>query len=214
MNEEKISLSSELEPIYNEYYANNGSKLCGLVDKILGKFGGISQSDYADFYSIANGVMADIARKNKYDSSQPFEGYLYSCLSNKFKTEMTARNRYKRMADRNTISMDTPIGDETESTVGDFLCSNFDIHEEAFHENDSVGEKAEEFLKTLSPIQREILEMRSQNIPVDDIRKKLKISNRQFDNLWNDIKSFSKISILLFHSLCNSSFLAILFSSS
>lgn len=182
MSTEKIVLTKELESIYNGYYANNGKKLNAIVDKILGKFGGISQSEYADFYSIANSVMTDIALKKRYDGSQSFEGYLYSCLSNKIKTEITARNRYKRMADRNTVSMDTPIDDETESTVGDFLCSNFDVHEEVFHDHDDSDEKVEEYLSKLSTVERKIVEMLMKDIQVKDIKEQLGLSNRQYDN--------------------------------
>ena len=86
------------------YYDNNAAKLRRTVDKILMKFGGISDKDTDDFYSLANEVFVNVMRR--YDDSQSFDAYLYSCLLKKIKTEMTRRNREKRMTDRMTVSID------------------------------------------------------------------------------------------------------------
>lgn len=40
--------------IINAYYADNAKKLHRAVDKILLKFGGLSNKDLDDFYSLAN----------------------------------------------------------------------------------------------------------------------------------------------------------------
>ena len=68
--------------ILEAYYANNAKRLHRMVDRILFKFGGISEKDADDFYSLANEVFADVIRR--YDESQPFDGFLYSCLYKKF----------------------------------------------------------------------------------------------------------------------------------
>ncbi len=107
-----------MEQILSAYYENNARKLRGTVDKILLKFGGLSDKDRDDFYSLANEVFLDVM--NRYDNSQPFDAFLYSCLSNRIKTEMTERNRQKRRADRYAISIDTPVNDG-ESTIGDLI---------------------------------------------------------------------------------------------
>ena len=60
-----------------------------------------------DFYSLANEVFVDVMAR--YDDSQSFDAFLYSCLLNKVKTEMTRRNCEKRKADRMSISIDTPL---------------------------------------------------------------------------------------------------------
>lgn len=187
----------ETEKILKDYYADGGQKLHKIVDKILSKFGGISQKDCDDFYSIANEVMAKIIKE--YDDSQSFGGYLYSCLLNKIKSEMTARNRMKRKGENRDImiiSLETPVDDKSELTVGDFLCSNFDVHDEVFHDEEMKSEKVEEYFNSLSPVQKQIVEMRMNDIPVEQIKRELSLGNRQYDNLWNDIKSFSKISVL------------------
>ena len=83
-----------MEHIVNLYYADNAKKLHGMVDKILLKFGGISNKDKDDFYSLANEVFMYAVRD--YDKSQSFDRFLYSCLYKKFCTEMTSRKRDKR----------------------------------------------------------------------------------------------------------------------
>ena len=80
------------------YYADNAKKLHKTVDKILCKFGGLSGKDTDDFYSLANEVFVDVMKR--YDNSQSFDGFLYACLTNKIKSEMSRRNRQKRKADR------------------------------------------------------------------------------------------------------------------
>lgn len=85
-----------LQPILDTYYADNAKKLHKVVDRILSKFGGLSDKDMDDFYSLANEVFADIMKK--YDDSQSFDGFLYSCLSNKIMTEITKRNREKQQS--------------------------------------------------------------------------------------------------------------------
>ena len=71
-------------PLLKEYYAQNAKKIRNMVDKILSGFGGVTQKDYDDFYSLANEVFVDMLRR--YDRKQRFDSFLYSCLSNRIKT--------------------------------------------------------------------------------------------------------------------------------
>ena len=88
MNKDHAVIQSD---ILNAYYADNARKLHRVVDKILFKFGGLSSKDTDDFYSLANEVFADVIRR--YDCEQSFDGFLYSCLSNRIMSEITKRNR-------------------------------------------------------------------------------------------------------------------------
>ena len=178
-----------MEQIVNSYYENNAKKLHNIVDKILRKFGGLSDKDYHDFYSLANEVFVDVI--------QSFDGFLYSCLSNKFKSEMTRLNRQKRQGDRTAISMDTPIGEDDGLTIGDTIQSDFSM-EAATEEimEDCYDEKVEKYFSSLSAIQRKIIEMKMADIPVSEIKMKLELSDKQYEQHCNEIKSFEKISIL------------------
>ena len=184
-----------MDQILNLYYANNAKKLHDMADKILRKFGGLSDKDYQDFYSLANEVFVDVMKR--YDEKQSFDGFLYSCLSNKFKSEMTRLNRQKRKGDRNAVSMDAPIGEDDGLTIGDTIQSDFSM-ETATEETsgDYFDEKVEKYFSSLSKIQRQILDMKMEDVPVSEIKKKLKLSDKQYEQHCDEIKSFEKISIL------------------
>lgn len=184
-----------MEQILNLYYENNAKKLREVADSILHKFGGLSDKDYHDFYSIANEVFADILKR--YDKEQSFDGLLYHCLFNKFKSEITSRNRQKRMADRNAVPIDAPFGDDTDLTIGDMLPSDFDM--ETVLEEEMGGlydENIQNYLNSLSKIQRQIIEMKMDGISVSEIEEELGLHHRQYEEYCNDLKSFAKISIL------------------
>ena len=103
-----------MEQIISTYYKDNAKKLRMMVDKIIFKLH-FHDVNPDDFYSLANEIFFNIL--NTYDNTKSFDGFLYSCLMKKFKTEMTRRGRKKRQGDRNTISIDTPIGDDENSTI-------------------------------------------------------------------------------------------------
>lgn len=185
-----------MEKILNAYYADNAKKLRAVVDKILSGFGGISGKDYDDFYSIANEVFANIMRK--YDGEQNFDGYLYSCLQNKLKTEMTARNRKKRITDRMVISIDAPVGDDTDATVGDMIPSGFDVETVVMEDmNHMYNERIERYLSSLSSVQRQIVEMKMGELSVSEIKKQLRLSEKQYQQHCKAMKSFDKVQVLL-----------------
>ena len=52
-----------MNKILNEYYKDNAKKLHKVADKILQKFGGLSDKDYQDFYSLANDVFVDVLKR-------------------------------------------------------------------------------------------------------------------------------------------------------
>lgn len=175
------------------YYANNAKKLHKVVDKILLKFGGLSDKDKDDFYSLANEVFVDVMRR--YDGSQSFDGFLYSCLLNKIKTEMTRRNREKRKTDRLSISIDTPIGDDENSTIGDIIADEFSIEKELFDQEEEGEWRKEikEYLEGLSPLQRRIAFLLSDNNTPEEICEELHITIKHFENSIKRILSDERI---------------------
>lgn len=171
-----------MEQILITYYANNAKKLHKTVDKILFKFGGLSNKDLDDFYSLANEVFADVIER--YDKSQSFDGFLYSCLLNKIKSEMTKRNCEKRKADRMSISIDTPIGDDKDCTIGDMIPDGNTIEEELFgkEKREEWRKEVIQFLNGLSPLQRKIAFLLSDNNTPDEICEELHITIKHFEN--------------------------------
>ena len=184
-----------MEQILIAYYADDAKKLHSIVDKILLKFGGLSDKDLDDFYSLANEVFVDVMRR--YDNSQSFDGFLYSCLFNKIKTEMTRRNREKRKADRMSISIDTPIGDDENSTFGDMIADSFSIEKELFDKKEEgYSKKMLLYLSRLSAVQKEVLRLNIAGYLPGEIREELHISEKQYADCYAAIHSYRNVSLL------------------
>lgn len=185
-----------MEKILDTYYANNARKLHNTVDKILLQFGGVPDKDVDDFYSLANEVFVNAIRR--YDNEQSFDGFLYSCLSNKIKTEITARNRYKRRADRMSLSMDVPVGDEDENvTLGDMIADGFDMDKEIFGESEEeYSKRMILYLNKLSKMQKEILRLKIAGYNPGEIREELHITKKEYANENSAIHSYRNVSVL------------------
>ena len=183
----------EQEKITNDYYRDNAKKLRTMVKQILTKLGFASLVDKDDFYSLANEVFVDVLKR--YDSSQSFEGFLYSCLTNRFKTEMTRRNRKKRIPDKMSISLETPIGEDG-CTLGDIIQSDFNIESEIEKSDSKTGENVEKYLASLTKTQREIVELKMKGVSVPDIKTILNLTDKQYKIHFKGLKSFEKLSLL------------------
>lgn len=184
-----------MDQILITYYSDNAKKLHKMVDKILLRFGGLSGKDLDDFYSLANEVFVDVMRR--YDSSKSFDGFLYSCLLNKIKTEMTRRNREKRKADRISISIDTPVGDEENSTIRDMIADEFTIEKEIFERNEEgYSKQMLLYLNRLSALQKEVLRLDIAGYLPNEIREELHISEKQYADCYAAIHSYRNVSVL------------------
>lgn len=195
-------MEKEINPYYYEkldtYYKNNAKRLYGIVDKILLEFGGISHKDYDYFYVIASDVFTDICLKDSYESSKgDFNTFLYSCLFNKIKSEITKRNREKRKADRMSISIDAPVGDDENSTIGDMIADNNTIEKILFEgQDDGYSEKILLYLSKLSNLQKEVLRLNIAGYLPNEIRQKLHISEKQYADCYAGIHSYRNVSVL------------------
>lgn len=183
-----------MEAILNLYYENNARKLREMVNKILLKFGGLSDKDMDDFYSLANEVFLEVM--DKYDGKQSFDGFLFYCLNNKIKTEITRRNRDKRKADRMCIPIDTPVGDEENSTLGDMIADSFNMDKEIFGEDHAKSQKIEKYLSRLSKRQRNVVELLAESYKAGEIQKLLHITPKEYSDAVNGIYAYENISIL------------------
>lgn len=181
--------------LVNSYFENGGKKLYTMIDKIIFKLK--FDVDNSDFYSLGSEIFLDALCR--YDEAQDFNGFLYSCLMNKFKTEMTRRNRKKRTADKNSISIDTPIGDEDGNfTLADMIASNINIEKEILGDNEDIimDEKIEKYLESLSKIQRKIIEMKMQNVEVQHIKEILGLTDSQYSNYMQAAIQYEHIRLL------------------
>lgn len=178
-----------MEQIVITYYADNAKKLHRTVDKILLKFGGVPDKDLDDFYSLANEVFVDVMKR--YDQSQSFDAFLYSCLLNKMKTEMTRRNREKRKADRMSVSIDTPIGDDENSTIGDMIADDFSVETEIIGKDEKgYSKRMLAYLDRLSNLQKEVLRLNIAGYLPGEIREELHISEKEYADCYIAIRSY------------------------
>ena len=176
------------------YFKNDGKVLYGLIDNVLFKLK--FDVEKSDFYSLGSEIFLDALCR--YDETQDFNGFLYSCLTNKFKTEMTRRNRKKRQCDNNSISIDTPIGDEDGNfTIGDTISSKFTIEKEFFEEREEGYSKEMcRYLGRLSSLQKEVLRLISIGFMPSEILEELHINQKMYEDCYQAIHSYRNISLL------------------
>lgn len=186
-----------LQPgILDAYYSDNAKKLRKVVDRIISKFGGWTDKDRDDFYSLANEVFADVMKR--YDPGQSFDGFLYSCLSNRIMSEITKRNREKRKADRMCVSLDAPVGDDGGLTIGDMVADDFDTFEEAAGRNGNqrYHDRVQLYISGLSDRQVNILNLLIDGYRANEIQKILTISAREYSENLQVMRSYEKVKIL------------------
>lgn len=186
------------------YFENDGKVLYGLIDKVLFKLK--FDVEKSDFYSLGSEIFLDALCR--YDETQDFNGFLYSCLMNKFKTEMTRRGRNKRCCktvveetdgekviyvekiikddslDRVISSPHNHAGSNTEITLADILASDKTVESELFEEENKEEWRPEvkEYLDKLSPLQRQIAFLLSDENTPEEICEELHITMKHFEN--------------------------------
>ena len=177
------------------YFKNDGKVLYGLIDKVLFKLK--FDVEKSDFYSLGSEIFLDALCR--YDETQDFNGFLYSCLINKFRTEMTRRNRQKRQCDNNSISIDTPIGNEDGNfTIGDTIASKSTIEKEFFEEREECYSKEMcRYLGRLSELQKEVLRLISIGFMPSEILEELHINQKMYEDCYQAIHSYRNISVLI-----------------
>lgn len=184
-----------MEEQLRTYYADNAKRLHAMVDKILLRFGGLSEKDRDDFYSLANEVFVDVMRR--YDHTQSFETFLYSCLLNRMRTEMSRRNCIKRKIDRMAVSIDMPIGDEEDATLADLIPDHFSVEMEVLErEGVNYSTRMLSYLSRLSGLQREVLRLQSAGYLPSEIKGGLKISEKQYTDCCAAIHSYRNVLVL------------------
>lgn len=191
---EQIGIPENMEPIVVSYFQNNAKKLNNMVDKILFKLHFVD-IDKNDFYSLANEVFMYAVRD--YEPSKSFDGFLYSCLYKKFCSEMTRRHREKRKADRMSISIDTPVGEDKSLTLGDMIADDFDVEKEVLEEDEEeYSSKMLLYLSRLSNLQKEFLKLNIAGYLPREIREELHISEKEYADCYAAIHSYRNVSVL------------------
>ena len=196
----KVMTDKDLSPlqlqILDTYYADNARKLHRVVDRILSKFGGLTYKDTDDFYSLANEVFADAIKR--YDCEQSFDGFLYSCLSNKIMSEISKRNCEKRKADRMSISLEATNDKGEDYSLLDCIPSDFDTFEEASkcQENGEYCNKVQQYISKLSNQQVNILNLLIDGYKPFEVRRILEMSPKEYKNNMQIMRCYENVKVL------------------
>lgn len=184
-----------MEHIISTYYENDAKKLQHLSDKVLRKLK-LFDVDKDEFYSLADEIFFNAIRS--YDGKSDFDGFVYSCLLNKFKSYLTRSNRVKRKADKLAISIDAPIDESGELTIGDVLKDKRTVETELFDENEETfSPEMMRYLSRLSPLQRKVLHMISIGYKPSEIIEELHINKKMYEDCYQAIHSYRNIEILM-----------------
>lgn len=186
---------------YSSYYfSRKGGKkpeIEKIVDKLLMKFGGINDSDMDDFYSLAGITFVSVEASYNPDKKVSFKSYLTSCLSNKIKEEITARNAYKRTAQREAISLSAPVQSDTdEIEIGDTISdSKTEVENEVFGR--VLSDETTEYLSRLTRKQRTLARLIMDGAEETDAMRAMKLSYPEYQRLLAGMREFEKVSVLM-----------------
>lgn len=194
----KIELNKEQLAIIDEYCCDGMKKLKKLCDPIIMKIGGISEKDHDDIYSLAQFLLYKSVKNYDKDNANgaSFKTFLYNILSRRiYATYIRDKNRQCRSNTRISkngevifipdVSLDAPT-EETQD-IKEKIASDYNV-EDASEFDFTVDENVENFMSSLSNIQRKILEMKMKEIPTDKIRSELGISAARYAKEMESIK--------------------------
>lgn len=190
-----IYMNFDVETTLNDYCGNEMRKLKKICYPILSKIGGITELDYDDFYSIANMTVYSAVKQYDETKNDNFELFLTGCIERKFKTEMTRRNRCRRIPQSMIDRLDQPVNEDGETTFGDLIKGEFDW--DFFINNVGKDTPLDRYLNSLSKTQKSIAILSIKGYDLPDIQQILGIDSRKFQNCLTDMKSFNKRLLLV-----------------
>lgn len=194
----KIELNKEQLAIIDEYCCDGMKKLKKLCDPIIMKIGGISEKDHDDIYSLAQFLLYKSVKNYDKDNANgaSFKTFFYNILSRRiYATYIRDKNRQCRSNTRigrngevifiPDVSLDAPT-EETQD-IKEKIVSDYNVEDESEFDFDA-DDNVELFMSLLSNNQRAMLEMKMQDIPTDEIKKKLNMSDKKYISEMNAIK--------------------------
>lgn len=208
--------------ILESYYKVNedkpeesAKKLHNVVDKILKRFGGITDIDRDECYSIANLEITKYVKSQldkgieDFDEDQ-FNGFIYFAISRKVKMHITRKNRQKRckivtkVEDGKEIkeyiyptSLDNLMSDDGKTKMIDIISSDFDI-ESSINVGEllNLGENVVKYIASLGCIERKIADLIMQGCNPTEIKNILKLSDKEYNTYLSDMKEYEKRQLL------------------
>ena len=182
-------------------YCENEMKLLKRISKsIFMRFNEpLTKADYDDFYSLANMTLWRAYQAYDPDKGVCFEGFLYSCLQKKFKTELRNRHRNKRVVNQFAVSLDAVNEDEDKNSLLDLLPSDFDTLSEVIKRQGKgqYQSKVQQYLSRLSNLQVSILNLLMDDYQSGEIQRILKVTSKEYADNLEVMRSYENVKILL-----------------
>lgn len=190
--------------IIKEYCCNDMKKLKRTCNPIVSLIGGISEKDYDDIYSLAQFLLYKCVKKydenNKKGAS--FNTFFRKILNRRLgATYLRDRNRHCRSNTKegkngekifiSDASLDAPTPDCV-STL-ERISVSATLEEQLFKPD--ISEETKEYLHSLSNEQLEVAELFMEGYQQDDIKDILHITQAEFNDRMNGMKSYRNISI-------------------
>lgn len=185
--------------ILKPYCENDMKRLKKLAQSVFMRFNEkLTYADYDDFYSIANMVLWQCYNSYSSDMGVSFEGYLFSCLQKKFKTELTRRHRQKRVNDLFNVSLDALVDNEEGCTLINIIPSEIDTFEEVLKRQGSreYQSKVQQYIARLSTQQVNILNLLMDGYKPMEIREILQITPKEYTDNLQFMRAYENVKIL------------------
>lgn len=219
LREKLNNLSSQQLKWINEYCANDMSKLKKISYNAFFRYG-IPAHEHDELYDDAMNVLMESVVN--FDSSQgaSFKTYLINNIKKSvidwYRDNYQRGKRKNLLTDKNgkivkvdkdgnvtddgkgkpVIISDTSFDAPTEedNDLAERIASNFNIEDKSEFDF-SADEKVDNFIESLPKIQKNILLMRMENVPADNIKQKLNISDREYNSAMKSIKINKGLSV-------------------
>ena len=173
--------------VLNDYCGNGMLRLKKMCFPLITLFGGITDAEYDEFYSIANETVWTAALQYNEDENDSFDNFLRTCLLKKFMTFVTKKNRKKRIPTKNIVTVYSKISEDSDKTFAEIMDSGYRIDDEIFDLNGSEGLAI--FISGLSKKQVAVVELLIKGYEKRDIMKILNMTEERYNILIERMKT-------------------------
>ena len=221
LREKLQNLSSEQLEWINTYCENDMSKLKKISYNAFFRYG-IPQYEHDELYDDAMNVLMESVVTFDSSHGANFNTYLTNNIKKSvidwYRDNYQRGKRKNLLTDKNgkivkvdkdgnvtddekgkpviisDTSFDAPIRDDSEVDLKEKIASDFNVELESEFDFDD-SDKVEEFLESLPKTQKNILLLLMEDIPPDNIKEKLNISDREYNNAMKSIKMNKGLSL-------------------
>ena len=179
------------------YFADCGKILQKTVEQIISKLG-FPCGDINDWISIADEVFVAVVEKFKEKPDEfNFDQYLRMCLENRFKSEMTRRNREKRRGETQAASMESPVPGTDGLTVSDLIeDTGHSVEEILFPEHEELSKKTKRYIEYLTPTEKRVAMYLMEGKNLQEIKSLMGLTQKKIDRLMARMRSWEYTRIL------------------